>query len=152
MKFIPPAPDGRIPTFMTIRNWMERFGWRQRADALDAEVSIRLDREAIENRISILRQLAETGETLMNKGVNYILTEDNPFKDNPSAAVRAIVAGSEMQFKYAAQADKLAAIAQMSDKQIESEIMRLLGKPNNDEDMVDAELEEVNDPESDDNS
>lgn len=153
MKVFPPAPDGRKPTFMTIRNWMERFDWQARADALDAEVSVRLDREAIEKRVSVLRDLADTGKTLMDKGVEYILKNDNPFQDNPSAAVRAIISGAEMQFKFASQADKLAIIANMSDKQIEKEILRLLGKPNNDDETVDAELEDIpSDTEPDDNS
>ena len=132
---------------------MERFDWQARADALDAEVSVRLDREAIEKRVSVLRDLADTGKTLMDKGVEYILKNDNPFQDNPSAAVRAIVSGAEMQFKFASQADTLAVISQMSDKQIEKEILRLLGKPNNEDETVDAELEDIpSDTEPDDNS
>ena len=150
MKFMPPSPDGRQPSIITIRQWMEKYGWRERAEALDVEVSIRLDKEAIENRISVLKELAKTGETLMNKGLNYILTQENPFADNPSAAVRAIISGAEMQFKYAGAADRLAIISQMSDKQIEGEILKLLGKPNENENVVDAELEDI--PSKDDNS
>lgn len=133
VKVLPVTTDGRKPDIKTVRVWADKYGWDMRAQALDAEVSIKLEREAVEHRISVLRELAKTGETLMNKGLNYITTEDNPFKDNPSAAVRAIVAGSEMQFKYAAQADKLAVISQMSDKQIESEIQKYLGMSTEDE-------------------
>ena len=157
MKFMPPSPDGRMPSIITIRQWMERFGWRERADVLDAEVSIRLDKEAIRKRIKVLDELADTGKKIMDKGLKYVLENENPFADNPSAAVRAIISGAEMQFKYAGAADKLALITQMSDKQIEREILQLLGKPTNEnennennEDVVDVESEDI--PSEDDDS
>lgn len=143
VKILPETPEGRRPDINTVRKWADKYGWDLRAQALDAEVSVRLEREAVEQRISVLRELAKTGETLMNKGLNFILTEENPFKDNPSAAVRAIVAGSEMQFKYAAQADKLVIISQMSDKQISAELNKYLGMSTEDENEQNEESPDV---------
>lgn len=154
IKILPPAPDGRKPNIVTVSRWMERYGWRERADALDAQVSLQLDKGAIEERIKTLKALAESGKTLMDKGLDALKVE-KPFSDNPSAAVRAIIAGAEMQFKYAGAADRLAAIALMSDRQIETEILRLLGKEsgeptNENEDTIDGTLEDI--PEEDDNT
>lgn len=137
MKSLPPDETGKKPSYTTVQNWMYRFDWQPRAEALDAQVSLKLDKEVVNERVRILRELAKNGETLKQKGLDYLNNNDDPFADNPNAAVRAIVAGSEMQFKYAGQADVLANIAQMSDKQIEREVLRLLGKET-DEDSVDA--------------
>lgn len=147
IKVLPPDVSGRRPNIVTVSRWMERYGWRERADALDAQVSIQLDQNAIKDRIEVLKTLAETGKTLMDKGLAF-LNAGNPFSDNPSAAVRAIIAGAEMQFKYAGAADRLAAIAQMSDRQIETEILKLLGKEsgeptNENEDTIDGTLEDI---------
>lgn len=154
MKILPPAPDGRKPNIVTVDRWIDRYAWRERADALDAEVSVRLDKEAIEERIQTLKILAENGKTLKQKGLDYLNKGDNPFADNPSAAVRAIVAGSEMEFKYSGAANKLLIISQMSDDQVQKEILRLLGKesqePDNDENTIDAVSEDI--PSEDDDS
>src|SRR5215207_5404510 len=134
VKVLPFAPDGRKPNIITVRGWMDKFAWRERADALDAQVSLKLDMESIKKRVAVLKDLAETGKKLKDKGIKYIIENENPFQDNPSAAVRAIGLGAEMEFKYAGAADRLALITQMSDKQIEKEILGLLGKePNKDD-------------------
>lgn len=150
-KVLPPSPDGRTPNIQTVLDWMDKYDWRSRADALDAEVSRQLEKQAIQDRIKTLQTLAQNGKTLKDKGLDYLNKGDNPFADNPGAAVRAVIAGAEMEFKYAGAADRLAAISQMSDKQIEREILHLLGKESNEnEDIVDADSEDI--PSTDDNS
>lgn len=146
---LPPDLSGRKPTLSTVRRWTEVYGWRERSDALDAQVSIKLDKEAVQKRINVLKKLAESGEALMEKGLKFIQGDD-PFIDNPSAAVRAVIAGAEMQFKYTGAAERLAAISQMSDKQIEQQILFYLGKESNEtnetnenEEIVDSTLEDI---------
>jgi hypothetical protein len=117
--------------------------WYSRADDLDAQASLVLEREAVEKRVETLRKLAEYGEKLAAAGMSYIEKNSQPFADNVASAVRAIVSGSEMIFKYAGAADRLAAINQMSDKQIEREILALLGKEQEDDDEIEVESTEI---------
>ena len=145
LKLMPADQGGNKVELATIKRWMVDDGWEQRADVLDAQVSIRLDEEAIENRIQTLRTLAQNGRELKTKGLDYINSKENPFDNNPSAAVRAIVAGSEMEFKYAGAADMLSNIAGMTDKQLDKELARLLGK--NENEIIDAESDDVESPE-----
>lgn len=148
VKVIPTAPDGRKPNIVTVRTWMKNYGWEERADALDAQMSIQLEQEAIQERIASLKAAAAQGKNLMDKGAEYLSKSQDPFKDNPSAAVRAIVAGAEMQFKYSGAASHLANIASMSDAQIQKEVLRLLGK--NENEVITVEPEDVNTSESED--
>lgn len=147
MNSLPAAADGRKPNIVTVSRWAERYGWRQRADALDAEVSVKLEQEVIQERIQTLKTLAQNGKTLKDKGLKFISDNDNPFADNASAAVRAIIAGADMEFKYAGQAQILENISGMTNKQLESEILKLLGKEaselNENEDIVDSTLEDI---------
>lgn len=142
MKIIPSAPDGRRPHRLTVKSWMEggndTQAWHDHADVLDAELTLRLDKEAIEERAALVRQLAQDGQLIKEAGIAF-LKGNEPFKDNPSAAVRAVVAGADMQFKYSGMAASLVAIAQMNDKQLEKEMMRLLGKNENDTTVVEGE-------------
>lgn len=138
-----PTPDGRKPNTATIRKWMGGgdgwMGWEEHADILDAQLSLKMDKDAINRRAKVLKKLAEDGEKMKDAGLEYILNSDEPFKDNPSAAVRAIVAGGEMQFKYSGMSETLVNIAQMDDKALMKEAARLLGKNENDNSVIDIE-------------
>lgn len=152
MNAIPKNKDGRKPNVHTIMGWAKKYGWRERADLLDAKVSLKFEAELVNERVRTLKRLAEGAETLLSAGLEYLKNNPNPFSDNASAAVRAIVSASEMVFKYSGAADKLTAIQNMSDKQLEREIYSLLGtKTNEDEDTVTTTLDDVPD-EYDDNS
>lgn len=148
IKVLPETEDGRKPNILTVRGWMDKYGWIERADALKAEASIQMDKQVVEKRVETLRNLAEAGKTLLEKGLAFLNSGD-PFSENPSAAVRAIIAGAEMRFKYDGAADRLSEIMKMSDKQLEAEARRLLGKesdsePNNEnEDTIDVTLDDI---------
>jgi hypothetical protein len=115
---------------------MKHDGWIERADALDAEVSIKLDREMIQSRADQLRRMAEVGEETMNEGYKYI--KEQGF-DSAAAAVRAIGLGSDMVFRFAGSADGLVRVLSMTDQQLEKEVAKLLGK----DDFIDAETVDV---------
>ena len=157
VKILPAAPDGRKPNIATIRNWMNSYGWVERADGLEGEVSRILDKGAIRDRAKQIQKLAEAGEIQMNKGLDYFKNEENPFKDNPSAAVRAITSGAEMVYKYAGHVSALLAVYEMSDKQLDREMLRLLGKNENEEntentiDVVPEDIPSEDDDNADDN-
>ena len=140
--YLPFADDGRKPINYTVNAWIRKFGWHERADALDGELSRKLDKAAIAERAKTIKKLAQAGETLKDKGIEYLKNE-NPFQDNPSAAVRAVVSGAEMVFKYSGYAEALLAISQMSPAQLEKEAMRLLGKNENEESTIDVIPEDV---------
>lgn len=149
-RILPKTEDGRRPEIHTINKWMDKYAWIERADALDAQVSVQMDEDVIKKRIRDLKKLSDSGEKLLDIALKYLDTEKNPFEDEPGAAVRALIAGSEMMFKYGGAADRLSQIARMSDKQLEAEAMRLLGKDSNDEneteeseDALEAELEDI---------
>lgn len=147
MKVLPSSEKegGRKPSITTVRGWMDKYDWESRADALDAELSRKLDIEAIEEKADLYREIAEKGKSVMQMGYDYI--KDNKF-DTSASAVRAIFGGAEMVAKFGTAADVLLSVGQMSDKQVEKEILRLLGK-NDDENMINAELEDVS-PDSED--
>jgi hypothetical protein len=147
MRVLPSTEDGKRPEIHTVNKWMDKYAWIERADALDAQVSVKMDHDVIQKRIKDLKKLADSGEKLLDKALAYLETEENPFEGEPGAAVRALIAASEMIFKYGGAADRLAQIANMTDKQLEAEARRLLGKDSNDEneneDMLEATLEEI---------
>lgn len=140
MQALPANLDGRKPDIGTVKRWMEKYQWEERADALDAELSRKLDVEAIEEKAELYRQIAEKGKDVMQMGYDYIKT--NKF-DTSASAVRAIFGGADMVAKFGTAADVLLSVGQMTDKQVEKEILRLLGKNDDDNQSIDAEAEDI---------
>lgn len=132
-KTVPETEDGRKPTSTTLKRWMRDDGWRERADALDAQLSIQVDNEIIERKKQDYIELSETGRSLIKGAVDYLETEGY---DSSSAAVRAVQVGADMLAKYSRAAEMIDSITGKSDSQIEREIFRLLGKNS----AVDAEI------------
>lgn len=133
-----PDYNGQTPEVHTVIKWKNEYGWVERADALDGEVSIRLEREAIDRKAEATKKLAKTGEELLDHGLRYI--KENGF-DNSSAAVRAIMGGAELMAKFTGMGDFLIAVTKMSDAQLTKEFHKLLGKNENDDTVIDAEIE-----------
>lgn len=153
LEIMPTAPDGRRPNIATINKWKEGGdgweGWHEHADRLDAQLSLQLDKDAINRRAKVLKQLAEDGRKLKDKGLEHILKSPEPFKDNPSAAVRAIKDGSEMEFRYSGMAESLIQITHMDDKQLTKKVMQLLGKNENDDSVINIESTDSESPSED---
>lgn len=128
---LPEAPGGGKPSSITVRKWMNGGdgweNWKDHADRLDDELRQKLDKSAIKKRAKMVEELAEHGQKLIEIGMEYLEGEE-PFKDNPAAAVRAVTQGIEIKFKYTGIGESLLAISQMSPKQLETEALRLLGK------------------------
>lgn len=135
---------------VTVSKWMKGgdgwLSWHEHADILDAEVSLKLDKEAIQERAKLLKKLAHDGRTLKEKGMKA-LEGENPFSEDMPSAVRAITSGIEIEFKYSGMAEAFLQISQMSDKQLEKEALRLLGKNENVE-IIDGETTSEEDGDS----
>lgn len=154
LRVIPAMDDGSKPTIETVRKWKNGGdgweNWDEHAARLDEDLRIRLDKDAIDRRAKLVKQLAADGAKLKEIGLEY-LKKDDPFKDNPAAAVRAITAGIEIEWKYTGMSEQLLAISSMSPKQLEKEALRLMGKDKND--VIEAQLEDLpTDEEEDDDN
>lgn len=138
----PPDSDGNIPSTATVRAWITKYGWQERADVLDAEVSMQLERDAVQRKAEATRKLAEVGQKLVDKGIEYL---ENESFDSASAAVRAITAGADMMAKYVGMGDLIIALSKMNDAQLTREFYKLLGKGG---DSITVEQVETSSPES----
>jgi len=106
---------------------------------MDAELSVKVDKDIIERKKQDYLQLSETGRGLITGAVEYLKKEGF---DSASAAVRAIGLGADMVAKYSRAAEMIESVVDKTDNQITKEIMRLLGKnATEDEELIEAEEE-----------
>lgn len=137
---LPKDENGRTPGYQTIIAWRDNFGWIERADALDAEVSVRVENQLIKKTAKRYEQLAEVGEELMQMARDYLKAQGF---DSAASAVRAIGLGGEMVSKYAGMADKISALSGMSNRQLEVFAQRLLGNQDKDENVITAYADDL---------
>lgn len=146
VKNLPLDEDGKRPLPATIRAWIDKYGWQERADILDAKLSLKMDDDAIAKKAELYQEIADIGKSTMMKG--YAFISSGSF-DTSAAALRAIFGGSELVAKFGNAADVLLSVGQMSDVQVQREILRLSGKDENEITVEAEDVEEDADTEDD---
>jgi len=138
VNLLPEHSDGRKPSRNTIILWIKDNGWEERADALDAEISVALDNLVIEKRKKMWEEQEKVAGELIKKGMDFLnLTEGGGIKTDASA-LRAIDLGLSTQRVSTGMTEMVGKIALMSPDQLTTQLQKLLGKGG--EDALDAEI------------
>lgn len=132
-----PDLNGQSPTRESIIRWRDSRGWGERADALDAEISVRKDQEIIDLRMEMFKKHAEIGGKLVQEGLLYLQTNG---VENSASAIRAIDLGLNTERISTGLAEVYVKISKMSDDALTKEIQKLIGGGTKDEDTIDAEI------------
>lgn len=135
-----PEENGNRPSPKTVEKWRDQFGWLQRADILDAELSQVLQTRIIDKRIKMYEEHSKIADELIQKGRTFLRTVE--LRD-ASDAIRAISLGVEIEKESIGQAEVGRRLLTMSDEQLNKELERLIGKPKALSDsIIDAEVDE----------
>lgn len=132
-----PDLNGRTPTRESVIKWKDSRGWVERADALDAEISVRKDQEIIDLRMEMFKKHAEIGGQLVEKGLSYLQEHG---VENSASAIRAIDLGLTTERISTGLAEVYVKISKMSDEALTKELQKLIGGGTKDEDTIDAEI------------
>ena len=65
---LPPDENGNVPSFKGVEKWRDAYGWLQRADVMDAEISQRFQDEAISKRIKMYEEHVDLSNKLITLG------------------------------------------------------------------------------------
>ena len=137
---LPQDDRGNSPSFKTIEKWRDGFGWIERADSLDADLSRRFEDEAVEKRIEMYREHVEVSNALIQKGKQFL--ETHPIEEM-SDALKAISLGVDIQKASIGQIEMGQKILKMSDEQLTKELNKLLGKPDTESEFIDVAAEDI---------
>ncbi len=138
-----PEENSSRPTPKTVEKWRDSFGWIERAEVLDAELSERLKDKMINDRVEMYEKHVQLASDLIEKGKEFLQTHE--LKDS-SDALKAIALGIDIEKVSIGQAEIGRKILTMSNDQLERELLKLIGRqaPPSDE-FIDIEAED-NDP------
>ena len=147
---LPDDANGNTPNIHTVQKWMKDYDWRSRADALRAEMSAKLEQQVVIERMQNVQETVKKAKDIADIAYKQIMEKGF---DTSAAAVRGLTAAWELINKYSGIDAYLAGIGSMDNKQVEKEILKLLGKiDENDsptDDDVDAEEILIDEQETD---
>lgn len=124
IKSLPANENGKRPSVSTIELWSRHYGWVERADAMDAEISQQFQEKIIDKRVKMYEEHAEIANKLLVKAKAFLETNEISRMDD---ALKAINLGAELERISVGQADMGRKLLAMSGEQLTKELNKLLG-------------------------
>jgi hypothetical protein len=126
---LPENEEGKKPGIFTVKRWVEEKGWVERADALDAEVSIQVEKSVIQKRVEMYEKHAKLADELITMGREFLQKQvDGGGLKTENAALRAIELGFQTERVSVGVSDMVRKIGEMTPDQLDNELRKLLGQ------------------------
>lgn len=137
----------QTPSIELLRRWVKEHGWHEWADIMDARASELVETEIIEQKATMLREQAKRGQRLQELGM--LALEQDGF-DSASAAVSAVIKGSELERTSRGIGEALVRMSKMTNEELKQEIISQLERASRSGQIIEAE--EIKTPEDSENS
>jgi hypothetical protein len=137
---IPTHESGRIPSTATVNKWVVQGFWDVQADDLDAKAMQLADENVIQKKAEMLRVHQQQAYEVTLKALEHIRSEGF---DSSSAAVKAFFDGMQEQRKVAGFSDLLEKLDKMTNNDVEKEIISLLNRASDNDQVIETEVEDV---------
>jgi hypothetical protein len=138
---LPEDETGKRPAYTTVQAWVDRYGWVERADELDAKANNAMDNVAVEKRKKMYEQQEQVANELIEKGLAFLRETGI---DSSNNAIRAIDLGLSTQRTVVGVVEQFAKISKMDDKKLLQELVGILN-PEKDEEPIDGIVKEEDD-------
>jgi len=140
IEHIPETAEGKKPFKTTLSQFMRDYGWRERADAMNAKAIEIAEDKLITQKAEMLKRQAETAFEVAMKARDHLLTEGF---DNSASAVAALKWAGEEERTVRGISGMLIKISKMTPEELEQKAMKLLRRQNEaiDGEVIDSESE-----------
>lgn len=142
LKILPAMADGEKPSYSTVRNAIASYGWKERADALNAQASQKNDVILVERKAAMLRRQAEDAMQIADKAKQHILEDGF---DTSSSAVQAYFKATEEERTVRGVSEMLLKISKMTPDELMARAASFLKRRN---EAIDADVVEDNSADS----
>ncbi len=139
-RIIPEHESGKKPSTRTIYYWSVQGAWDLWADEMDARVATLSDESLVQHKAQMLKIHQEQAKEVSLKALEHIRKEGF---DSSSSAVQAFFRGLEEQRKTAGFSDLLERLEKMTNNQVEQEIIALLTRASDNDQIIEAESSTV---------
>jgi hypothetical protein len=121
LEMLPEDESHRRPDVGVVGKWIS--AWGEDADRLDIEVKRVTDIDLVGQRAEMLKKQANSGRTLQDMGMDYLL--EHGF-DKAADALRAVVEGVRVERESRGLGEALDRIFKMDDEALRKELVHLL--------------------------
>lgn len=137
---VPPTDDGFTPSVVVLRKWPIDGMWDEWADELDAKVIQLSDNDLIHKKAEMLIKHQNDSMELAKKAKDFLMTSE---LDSSSAAVNLYFRATEEQRKTAGFSDLLEKLEKMTNNEVEQQIIALLNRGADNDQIIDTNAEDV---------
>ena len=117
--------DGTKPNHLTVGNWKRDNNWIEKADEMDQEAAIQIQKKLIDDRVKMFEEHAEFGEHLRVQALYYLQEHD---VDTPNEAMRLLTIAVNMERESVGLSDILKRLKDMEDGDLKDKIAHLMKK------------------------
>lgn len=122
---VDPTETGDSPNEVTLGKWRKENDWDERADEMDEDAAIQIQKKLIDDKVKILEEHARLGKKLRLKAIDLI--EDIPF-EKPHEAMRLLEIATGLEADSVGLSGILQNIRDMDDAEVKDKLSRLLKK------------------------
>lgn len=137
LQYLPVDEHGRKPNPLVIDRFRKEGWWDVWADEMDSQVMMAVEDTIITEKANMLKRHAQVGWTMIDKGMEFLVS--GTF-DSSSSAVAAIKAGVEIERISRGVGEMLVKMAQMDNGAITQEIIKLVNRASENNQIIDADL------------
>lgn len=117
--------DGTKPSHLTVGNWKRDNDWEKKADELDQEAAIQIQKKLIDDRVKMFEEHAEFGEHLRVQALYYLQEHE---LDTANEAMRLLTIAVNMERESVGLSDILKRLKDMEDGDLKDKIAHLMKK------------------------
>ncbi len=147
LEIVPKDELGRIPSPIVARRWRENGMWDEWADSLDVKAIEKSDKVLVNKKAQMLIRHQESAEKLAVKALSYL--EEEGF-DSSASAVQAYFKATEEQRKTAGFSDLLERLDNMTNNDVEREIIEKLNRIRANDQIIEVDAIESGEENKDD--
>jgi hypothetical protein len=136
VKEIIPEYDGQKPSTSVIKRWMINGMWDEWADEMDARAMVLSNDALVNKKAKMLIRHQEDAMKIAEKALLHLVNQEF---DSSSAAVQAYFKSTEEQRKTAGFSDLLERLDKMTNNDVEKEIIALLNRGSENDQIIDSE-------------
>lgn len=128
------------PSISVLRKWPIEGMWDIYADDMDVKVAVITDTDLINKKAEMLRKHQADAAKVAEKALAQIIKEGF---DSSAAAVHAYFKSTEEQRKTAGFSDLLEKLEKMTNNEVEQQIINLVNRASENDQIIDGESEDV---------
>jgi len=117
--------DGTKPAHLTVGNWKRDDNWEGKADELDQEAAIQIQKKLIDDRVKMFEEHAEFGEHLRTQALYYLQEHEI---NTANEAMRLLTIAVNMERESVGLSDILKRLKDMDDGDLKDKIAHLMKK------------------------